>query len=122
MEPEFAPVGIPIGTGADVSRPDFVAYRCAPSEAPRTLLPVRLFGVQEESLVEAANRNECFAAKEQYSSDGKVPTASQDAKTDRLNPRAEGSREWPRHAVFSARAVLPLRGRYTSEPRIIGEA
>jgi hypothetical protein len=122
VKPEFAPVGIAVGSRPDVSCQDFVAYRGAPPKMRRTLLPVRLFCVQEEPLVEAANRNECFAAKEKYRSNCEFAATSQGAETERLDPRAEGCREWPCHAVLGARAVLPLCGRYTGEPRIFCEA
>jgi hypothetical protein len=100
VKPEFAPMSIGVTGGTDMGCPDFAADRRAPAEAPGPSLPVCLFCVQEEPLVEATDLDKCFATKQKHRADRKSVAAPQSSKADRFNPRAERGWKRPAYALL----------------------
>jgi hypothetical protein len=100
VKPEFAPMSIAVTGCTNMGCPDVAADRRAPAETPSPSLPVCLFGVQEEPLVETTDLGKCFATKHKHRADRKSLAAPQSSKADRLNPRAERGWKRPAYALI----------------------
>src|ERR1022692_5049898 len=121
MEVDVACRGVTSGAATDMGGRNVRADGRPPSEFEGATLPVRLLGVEEETLIEIATRRQCLGSKQQHGSDNECVTPAQATKPKCLRPRPERCRERPADSSRAPALRIDLgRGR-TGQIRSIVE-